>query len=99
MAVGQFRRLLHVGNFNGWRRRGALGLGQDIALFVDLVDQLLHERMVELALGGVEELLVLQKAIVPLLVLKGLHNHVEAIQILDELALGTLAMLVFLELR
>jgi len=73
MPVGQFRGPFHL---NGRRGCCSLGLGQDIPLLVDLVDQLLYERMVKLALRRVEELLVLQKAIVPLLVLESLHNHV-----------------------
>ena len=65
-------------------------------LVLDLLHELLHHRMVELALGRVEKLLMRPRAVVTLLVLERLHHHVQPIQVLDELRLGRLVLLVFL---
>lgn len=91
-----FGRCCHVRHLNGRWGSGTLGLGQQLSLLIDLVHELLDERMIKFALGGVEELLVLQQAIVTFLILERLHYHIQTIQILNELGLGTLRILIFL---
>lgn len=48
-------------------------------LVLDLLHQFHYHRVVELALGRVEELLVRARAVVALLVLERLHHHVQPV--------------------
>lgn len=93
ISAGQCRNIRHI-YWRWWR--STLGARQILSLNIDFIHQFLNEWMIEFTLCGIEELLMLQEAIITFLIFKCLHNHIESVQVFDKFRFSTFACLVFL---